>query len=547
MNSANAALWTQFEGQSVDNTYRLNRLIGVGGFAGVFESDHVVEGRTLRRVAVKLILADPESMQRQLDELVAATMLQHPHVLRCFHAGSAVVGRSKLLYLVMEIAQDSLQSRLAKGVLPLPEAAEMTEQVASALAHLHRKNLVHRDVKAANVLLVGGQWKLSDFGTVRQSTGAATSHTRGVIGTVAYMPPESFEGTVSAAWDIWSMGVVVLEALTGEKPYAETSENELIGAILRKSPTIPAGLPEPFSEIVRHCLVRNHRERWSAQQILDELKRSVAVKVREMIAGAQRYRDAGSWEEALQVLREARKIDAVSVEISRLISEIEKQRRDAELQQRLDDLRTRAAAADDVDSALQFWREVSRLNPSDAVAKAAVARILEQQRVARLKIEIKQALDQDDHTRASSLMDELHGPKPAPSPRLHTIAERPRRKRSLWPWLAALAAVALVAALLLWIWNSQQPAPDSSKHDAGSPPPVVSKPAEQSPPQTSSRPPVDLNAHFKKAAQLHELANYPAEIAEYDAILEADPGNARATAGRARAIKSKEAEANVQK
>jgi hypothetical protein len=66
MNSANAALWSQFEGQSIENTYRLNRLIGVGGFAGVFEADHVVEGRTLRRVAVKLILADPESKQRQL-------------------------------------------------------------------------------------------------------------------------------------------------------------------------------------------------------------------------------------------------------------------------------------------------------------------------------------------------------------------------------------------------------------------------------------------------------------------------------------------------
>jgi serine/threonine protein kinase len=547
MNSANAALWSQFEGQPVDNTYRLNRLIGVGGFAGVFEADHVVEGRTLRRVAVKLILADPESMQRQLDELVAATMLQHPHVLRCFHAGSAIVGRSKLLYLVMEIAEDSLQSRLAKGVLPLPEAAEMTEQVASALAHLHRQNLVHRDVKAANVLLVGGQWKLSDFGTVRQSAGTATSHTMGVIGTVGYMPPESFEGTVSAAWDAWSLGVVVLESLTGKRPYAETSENELIGAILRKSPTIPAGLPEPFGEIVRRCLVRNHRERWSAQQILDELKRSVAVKVRELIAAAQRYRDAGSWEEALQVLREAQQIDATSAEIPRLIAEIGKQRQDAELRQRLNELRVRAAATGDLDNALQIWREVLRVDPRDAAAKAAVAKILEQQRVTRLKIEIKQALDQDDHPRASSLMAELHGRKPAPAPSPNTIAERSPRKRSLWPWLAALAAVALVAALLLWIWNAQQPSPDSSKRDAGAPPPVVSKPAEQSPPQTPSRPPVDLDAHFKKAAQLHEQGMYDAAIAEYDAILKEDPGNARATAGRARSVKAKEAEANVQK
>jgi eukaryotic-like serine/threonine-protein kinase len=196
-------------------------------------------------------------MQRQLDELVAATMLQHPHVLRCFHAGSALVGRSKLLYLVMEIAEGSLQSRLVKGILSLPEAAEMTEQVASALAHLHRQNLVHRDLKTANVLLVGGEWKLSDLGTLRQSAGTATSHTMGVIGTIAYMPPESFEGTVSAGWDMWSLGVVVLESLTGKRPFVADSENELIAAIIRKSPSIPAGLPEPFDEIIWHCLARN--------------------------------------------------------------------------------------------------------------------------------------------------------------------------------------------------------------------------------------------------------------------------------------------------
>jgi tetratricopeptide (TPR) repeat protein len=540
MNSANAALWNQFEGQSVDNTYRLNRLIGVGGFAGVFEADHVVEGRTLRRVAVKLILADPETKERQLDELVAATMLHHPHVLRCFHAGSALVGRSKLLYLVMEIAEDSLQSRLAKGVLSLPEIAVMTEQVASALAHLHRQNLVHRDLKTANVLLVGGEWKLSDFGTLRQSAGTATSHTMGVIGTIAYMPPESFEGTVSAAWDAWSLGVVVLESLTGKRPFVADSENELIAAIMRKSPSIPAGLPEPFDEIVRRCLARNHRERWSVQQILDELKRSVAVKVRELLAAAQRYRDAGRWEEALKILREAQQLDAASAEIPRLIAETGKQQQEAELQRRLKELRARAeqaAASGDLDGALQIWREVLRLNPRDAIAKAAVVNILEQQRVAPLKIEIKQALDQNDYPRASRVMADLQGPRPAPSPSTPTLKERPPRKRSLWPWLAALMTVALAAAFFLGIWVAQKPVSDAPK-----PHPIVLP--QPTPPV---EPPVDLEAHFKKATQYHKQGMYDAAIAEYDAILKADPGNARATVGRKQELDSKKAEADVQK
>src|ERR1039457_3317612 len=108
----NSALWSHLEGQSIENTYRLIRLIGVGGFGGVFVADHVVESRIMRQVAVKLIPAEPESMQRQLDELEVATKLHHDHVLRCFHTGSATLGKGKFLYLVMELAEGTLQSRL---------------------------------------------------------------------------------------------------------------------------------------------------------------------------------------------------------------------------------------------------------------------------------------------------------------------------------------------------------------------------------------------------------------------------------------------------
>jgi serine/threonine protein kinase len=426
MNTGNAALWSQFEGQSIENTYRLNRLIGVGGFAGVFDADHIVEDRLLRRVAVKLILADSESKQRQLDELVAATMLQHPHVLRCFHAGSALVVRSKLLYLVMEIAEGSLQSCLARGVLSLREASIMTEQVASAIAYVHRQNLVHRDVKSANVLLVGGEWKLSDFGTIRQSLGPATSHTMGVIGTVGYMPPESFEGTVSAAWDIWSLGVLVLECLTGKGPFPHTPLNQLIGTIMQKTPSIPAGLPEPFGEIVRHCLARNHRERWSAQQVVEELKRSEGVKVRELLARAQSHRAGGRWKEALQILREGQQFDAASAEIPRLIVEIERQMQDFELQPDLKELRSRDA-----------------LNRGDTTARHQIGEILGHRSGEGPKREMSDAIGQGDFRQASRRTV-------APSPR-QTIEEHPSRTQPLWKLLAKLATAA-VGAIILMIW-----------------------------------------------------------------------------------------------
>ena len=112
-----SALWSQFEGQSIENSFRLTRLIGVGGFGGVFLGDHVVEGHFVRRVAVKLIESQPGSFERQLGELITATTLQHSNLLRCFHAGSVTFGQAKLLYMVMEIAEESLETRLEKARL----------------------------------------------------------------------------------------------------------------------------------------------------------------------------------------------------------------------------------------------------------------------------------------------------------------------------------------------------------------------------------------------------------------------------------------------
>src|ERR1039457_3570888 len=283
-----SALWSQFEGQSIENSFRLTQLIGVGGFGGVFLADHVVERRFVRRVAVKLIESKPESFERQLGELITATTLQHPHLLRCFHAGSVTFGQAKLLYLVMEIAEESLEARLEKVLLPGQEAIVLTQDIASALAFLHQQKLVHRDLKPGNILRVGEAWKLSDFGTVRQSGGAGVpSHTRGFTGTIAYMPPESFDGTVSAAWDMWSLGVLVLEALTGQTPFGDVTEQQLMRAIFTEAPIIPSDLPQPFGEIVRGCLTKDYRERWSAQRVIEALRLHWHAEEAERTAAAR--------------------------------------------------------------------------------------------------------------------------------------------------------------------------------------------------------------------------------------------------------------------
>ncbi len=270
----NKSWWQQFEGRTIENKYVLQRLLGTGGFGAVLEADHVVEGTFVRRVAVKLIVSDEEQMQRQLLELVASSTLRHPSLLTCFDAGATTFENMKLLYLVMELADEGLQARLANRVpFPAPEALKLTRNLAEGLAYLHELKRVHRDVKPANVLRVGETWKLSDFGSIRESSDT-TSRTGLILGTMDYMSPESFDGVVSPAWDMWSLGVLILRVLTGRSAYPEVSGQQLMRAILDKPPNIPVNLPAPFGDIIRGCLVKDHRARCDAQRVVAMIERA---------------------------------------------------------------------------------------------------------------------------------------------------------------------------------------------------------------------------------------------------------------------------------
>jgi len=263
--------WQQFIGHVIENNFALRGLLGKGGFGCVFLADHVIKGTFVRRVAVKLIMAEAEQMGRQLDELIAATNLHHPSLLNCFHAGATRLANTEHLYLVMELADEGLQPKLdSSGVLPPAEVVELTRSMAQGLAYLHERGHVHRDVKPANILRVGNVWKLSDFGTVRQANDA--DHlTSVVVGTRDYMPSESFDGIVTPAWDVWSLGVLVLRCLTGQSPYPNASGQQLVRAVLNSEPVLPDNLPAPFSDILRGCLTRDYQRRCTAQQVVTML------------------------------------------------------------------------------------------------------------------------------------------------------------------------------------------------------------------------------------------------------------------------------------
>ncbi|PNW46919.1 UNVERIFIED_CONTAM: hypothetical protein BEN50_11850 [Euhalothece sp. KZN 001] len=271
----NAALYKMLEGSTVEEKYHLKKLLGAGGFGAVFRADEVLRDRVLREVAVKVIspLDDSKQQQQQLEELIAAVTYNHPHLLRCFSAGEFNFMNGQFLYLVMELAEHSLEKYLENQTLSLRQIKTLLEQVALGLDYLHREQQqVHRDLKPGNVLWARQRWVISDFGLVRKLAAGSYVHSN-PIGTVGYMPPEAFDGKISFAWDIWSLGIMAVAAINkGELPYEFSGETRLIKQVMDGALQLPK-LPPELKEIVKGCLQRERQKRWSAEQVLAALQK----------------------------------------------------------------------------------------------------------------------------------------------------------------------------------------------------------------------------------------------------------------------------------
>ncbi len=190
-------------------------------------------------------------------------------ILRGYAAGLCTLLEEEYLYLVMEQAEGSLETRLREGALAVSELRAVAGAVAAALTYCHTPpyHLVHCDVKPANLLCVHGQWKLADFGLAR-ALGSRQSTRGATLGTLLYTPPEALFGLISPAWDVWSLGMLLLEAFTGRHPFAEQED---VAALLNQPLVIPAGLPAPFDALCAGCLCLDHRARWTAHQVLAAL------------------------------------------------------------------------------------------------------------------------------------------------------------------------------------------------------------------------------------------------------------------------------------
>jgi serine/threonine protein kinase len=233
--------------------YHLRALLGVGGMAEVYRAYDMT---LMREVAVKVLaeaqVEDATYVDRFRTETRRAAALSHPHLVPVYHAGEEEVGGQRLLYLVMPLSHESPHDLLARErKLPYAEAAWLVLQVADGLEAAHAAGLIHRDVKPENILLdAEGQALLADFGIAREARyadtdGSSMLDTDGHAGTPQYMAPEQLRGaSIDRRADIYALGAVLYELLTGRLPFDGEMPYELAAHAL-SDPLTPPSAYEP--------------------------------------------------------------------------------------------------------------------------------------------------------------------------------------------------------------------------------------------------------------------------------------------------------------
>jgi serine/threonine protein kinase/Tol biopolymer transport system component len=268
--------------------YRITGKIGKGGMGVVYKAEDVRLGRA---VALKFLsgelAGDQQALERFQREARAASALNHPGICTLHDIGE----QDGQTFLVMEhLSGETLAERLYKGPLPLDQALDIGARIAEALDAAHKQGIIHRDLKPGNVMLTKTGPKLLDFGlaklkkeialpigaTVEQSASLTGSGV--IMGTVPYMAPEQLEGKdVDARTDLWALGVILYEMISGKRAFDGPSQASLIAAILEHDPAPLASVrphtPPLLGRAVKRCLAKGPDARWnSAHDIADELR-----------------------------------------------------------------------------------------------------------------------------------------------------------------------------------------------------------------------------------------------------------------------------------
>ena len=264
-------------GEVVADRYELEELVGTGGMSSVFKArDRLLE----RSVALKILhehyLADPDYVERFRREARAVAQLAHPNIVTVIDRGEQD-GRQYIVFEYVD-GENLKQAVNREGAMPVRDAVELALQVARALGYAHERGIVHRDVKPQNVLLnEDGRAQVTDFGIARSVDVEGVTQTGTVLGTSDYIAPEQAQGeVVDAQTDVYSLGVVLYELLTGELPFS--GEGFVAVAMQHVNQPAPSvidrrvDVPPSLDLAIRRAMAKRPEERPSMEEFVAELE-----------------------------------------------------------------------------------------------------------------------------------------------------------------------------------------------------------------------------------------------------------------------------------
>ena len=273
----------QMEGKKLGGRYEIVSRVGGGGMAVVYKARDVLLNRYVAiKVLSESLSNDSEFIRRFSREAQAAASLSHPNIVNVYD-----VGRDHFThYIVMELVEGPTLKQYIqdRGPLPVQEAATIAVQICDGLAHAHENQIVHRDIKPHNILLgPNGRAKVTDFGIARAASSSTITQQGSVMGSVHYFSPEQARGgVIGEKSDLYSLGIVLYEMLTGRIPFDGDSAISIALKHLQETPEDPrkynSNIPDNVAEIVMRALSKNPEERFeSARDMMKNIQYAVQL------------------------------------------------------------------------------------------------------------------------------------------------------------------------------------------------------------------------------------------------------------------------------
>jgi serine/threonine-protein kinase len=266
----------RFQPNEMIGEYRVTNFLGAGGMGEVYQGVHAKLGRPAAIKVLSESCSDASFTERFFNEARLQASLHHPNVAALYDFQE--IGNRLCIFMEL-VNGESLEDLVARRAFTVEDAMKTFQPIVEAIAFIHQNGILHRDIKSQNIKLTsGGTVKLLDFGIAKDSTSHSLTQTGGVIGTPSYLAPEQLAGVVaSAQTDVWALGVLLYEMLTGVEPF----KADTIGALCMQitlaefeaPEKINPAVPREVSRIVARCLKKNVAERYrTADELLEDVR-----------------------------------------------------------------------------------------------------------------------------------------------------------------------------------------------------------------------------------------------------------------------------------